>query len=62
MINLLSDSERKNTSKEILVDLEFDILVNLGFSFNFPGPMECVDRFLRIIEYDHKKIVYDMSF
>jgi hypothetical protein len=59
---MLSDSEKKNMTKDSLVDLEFDILVNLGFCFNFPGPMSCVDRFLRIVEYDHKKIVHDMSY
>jgi len=62
MINLLSDSERKNMNKDALVDLEFDILHKLGFCFNFPGPMESVDRYLRIVEYDHKKIVFDMSY
>mmetsp|Transcript_2689 Transcript_2689/g.4531 ORF Transcript_2689/g.4531 Transcript_2689/m.4531 type:complete len:410 (+) Transcript_2689:474-1703(+) len=62
MINMLSDSEKKNMTKDSLADLEFDILVKLEFGFNFPGPMECVERFLRILEYDHKKIVFDMSF
>lgn len=62
MINMLPDTERKGMTKETLVDLEFDIIVKLGFEFNYPGPKECVDRFLRVIEYDHRKIVYDMSY
>ncbi len=62
MINLLSDSEKKHMNKESLVDLEFKILMELNYDFNFPGPMESVERFLRILEYDHKKIIYDMSY
>jgi len=30
MINLIPDDERKNLTKEILIDLEGDILVRLG--------------------------------
>jgi hypothetical protein len=62
MINMLPDSERKGISRDTLIDLEFQVLVSLEFSFNAPGPMESVDRFLRIVEYDHKRIVYDMSY
>mmetsp|Transcript_15895 Transcript_15895/g.24495 ORF Transcript_15895/g.24495 Transcript_15895/m.24495 type:complete len:151 (-) Transcript_15895:159-611(-) len=62
MINLLSDSEKKHMTKESLVDLEFKILMELSYDFNFPGPMESVERFLRVLEYDHKKIIYDMSY
>jgi len=62
MINLLSDSEKKHMTKDSLVDLECKIIFELNFDFNFPGPMESVERYLRIMEYDHKKIVYDMSY
>lgn len=39
MISLLTDDERMDVTKKNLVTLESDILVKLGFDFNFPGPM-----------------------
>lgn len=39
MINLLSEEEKKHVTKQSLIDLEADILVKLGFDFNFPGPI-----------------------
>jgi hypothetical protein len=34
----------------------------MGFEFNFPGPMQSMERYLRILGYDKNKIVVDMSF
>jgi len=39
MINLLSEEEQKSVTKAKLVALEADILVRMGFDFNFPGPI-----------------------
>lgn len=39
MINLLSDEEKKYVSKQKLIDLEAQIIMTLGFDFNFPGPI-----------------------
>lgn len=39
MINLLTDEEKKYVSKQSLIDLEAQILIKLGFDFNFPGPI-----------------------
>lgn len=39
MINLIPEDERKNLTKEILIDLEADILIRLGFDFNYPCPI-----------------------
>jgi hypothetical protein len=39
MISLLTDEEQKLVSKKELIDLEENILVALGFDFNFPGPV-----------------------
>jgi len=39
MINLLNDEEKKHVSKQSLIDLEANILIRLGFDFNFPGPI-----------------------
>ena len=62
MINLLSDEERPNVSKESLIALEFDILHKLNFDFNFPGPIQSMERYLRLLEYDLNQTVYDMSY
>jgi hypothetical protein len=39
MIDLLTDVEKKNITKKSLIQLEAEILVVLGFDFNFPGPV-----------------------
>jgi len=62
MINLLSPEEKKNVTKQSLIDLESDILVKLGFDFNFPGPVQTMERYLRVLGYDLNRSVFDMSF
>ena len=62
MINLLNDDEKKHLSKQSLIDLEANILIKLGFDFNFPGPIQFMERFLRILGYDLNKVVYEMTF
>lgn len=62
MINLLSPEEKKTVTKQSLIDLESDILIKLGFDFNFPGPIQSMERFLRILGYDLNRSVYEMSF
>lgn len=62
MISLLSDDEKKNVSKKQLIDLEADILVQMGFDYNFPGPIQSMERYLRILDYDQNKTVYDMTY
>ena len=39
MINLLPPEEKEFVSKQELIDLEATILTELGFDFNFPGPI-----------------------
>lgn len=62
MINLLTPEEKKNVTKQSLIDLESDILIKLGFDFNFPGPVQSMERYLRILGYDLNRSVFDMSF
>lgn len=62
MINLLSDDEKKYVSKQKLIDLEAKIIMTLGFDFNFPGPFQSMERYLRILGYDLNKTIQDMSF
>jgi hypothetical protein len=62
MINLLTDEEKKYVSKHSLIELEAKILRKMGFDFNFPGPMQSMERFLRILNYDTNKTIMDMAF
>lgn len=62
MINLLTTDEKKTVTKQSLIDLESEILIMLGFDFNFPGPVQSMERFLRLLGYDLNRTVYDMAF
>ena len=62
MINLLTDDEKKFIDKQSLIDLEAEILTTFCFDFNFPGPIQSMERYLRILGYDLNKTVYDMSY
>ena len=52
MIALLTEEEEKLVTKNDLIDLEEQILVLFGFDFSFPGPIQSMERFLRILNYD----------
>jgi hypothetical protein len=62
MIQLLTDEEQKTVNKKLLTDLEAQIIVKLGFDFNFPGPIQFVERYLRILNFDKIKSVFDIAF
>lgn len=62
MIGLLTPDEQKVITKSSLIDLEAQILVKLGFDFNFPGPMQSLERFLRLTNYDRIPTIYDMAY
>jgi hypothetical protein len=49
-------------SKKQLIDLEAQILSNLGFDFCWPGPIQTMERFLRVLDFDQNKIVNDMGY
>ena len=55
MISLLSADEQKFVNKQSLIDLEAQILIKLGFEFNFPGPIQPMERYLRMLDYDKNK-------
>lgn len=62
MMNLLSNQEyRCVDSKQELIDLELDILIKFGFDFNFPGPVESLERYLHLFSYDKNKEVVLMA-
>jgi len=52
MIRLLTHHEQNFVSKKELVELESDIIFKFGFDFNFPGPIESCQRFLRLLDYN----------
>jgi hypothetical protein len=64
MINLLSDMEKESVDKDSLIDLEHKILHKLNFTFVMPGPMQSMERYLRILNYDSNQmsIVYSMAY
>ena len=57
MISLLNNDEYKHVSKQALIELEREIINLFGFDFNFPGPIESMERFLRILGYNKNKEV-----
>ena len=50
MVKFLSNQEMVSVTKEEVNEMEKDILVRFGFDFNFPNPIEFVDRYLRLLE------------
>jgi len=62
MINLLTDDERRVVTKGSLIALEEKILIAFNFDFNFPGPIQSLERYLRLLDYDLNKIIFDIAF
>ena len=46
---LLTESERKQMPKEALLELERKVLIQLGFDMCRPGPVQSLERFIRIL-------------
>lgn len=42
--------------------MEARILVHFGFDVNFPGPVDCMERYLRLLGYNKTDIVSRMCF
>jgi hypothetical protein len=61
MIGLLTNAEYKVVSKQALIDLEYDIIVKFGCDFNFPGPIESMERYLRVLGYHKNEKVINLS-
>jgi hypothetical protein len=59
---MLTPEEQKYVSKPGLIDLEINILETMGFDFNFPGPIQSMDRFMRVLNYDKNKTIKEMSY
>lgn len=52
MIMAFEDLNGERLDPKELLDLEEKILVQLGFDFNFTGPLHMVDRYMRLLNYD----------
>jgi len=61
MINALEDLNGDKCKKEDLVNLEEKILRLFGFDFNFNGPKQFLDRYLRVLDYDANAKVNQMA-
>jgi hypothetical protein len=61
MINALEDLNGDKCKKEDLVELEEKILRLLGFDFNFNGPKQFLDRYLRVLGFDSNAKVNQMA-
>ncbi len=44
-----------------LINLEVKILVKMNFDYNFSGPIQALERFMRILNYDLNNTVSEMS-
>jgi len=62
MIALLSKAEQEIVTKSSLKEMEKDIIDKLGFDFNFPGPVQTMERFLRLLEYDQNPTVFEFAY
>lgn len=58
MISLLTEQEKKQINKHDLVTLEQDILIRFGFDFNFPGPIDSIQRYLRLVDRDQDGTIW----
>ena len=38
------------------------MLVKMNFDYNFPGPIQSLERFMRILNYDLNRKVFEMSY
>ena len=48
-------------TKSQLIELEYDIVLKFGFDFNFPGPIESMERYLRVLGYNKNSDVDQLS-
>jgi hypothetical protein len=52
MLTLVPEAEKQQVDKDKLTDLEIKILSALNFNFQIAGPCQCIERYLRILNYD----------
>ena len=60
MINLLSCSEQRYVTKKAVIDLEASIVLKFGFEFNYIGPIESSQRYLRLLNKNKNEKINKM--
>lgn len=61
MVIHLSPAERSQTSIRDLINLEVDIGHRFNWNFNFQGPCEFIDRYVRILSIDKIRPIRNMA-
>ena len=61
MVIHLTNAERCQTTNKDLINLEVDIGHRFGWNFNFQGPCEFIDRYVRILSIDKIKTIRNMA-
>ena len=61
MIGLLTDDEKEFVTKDLLIELEEDILVKLEFDLQLPGPYQSLERFIRLLGYQKVPEILSMA-
>ena len=54
MIDILPEVQRKQISKQDLIDLEEKILRALNFDFNYSSPLIFLERYQRLLSVDQE--------
>ena len=62
MLSLLEKDEQEQVDLEMLLELEAKVLVTLGFDFGYPMPTVAMERYLHLLEYDHKALIHEMAY
>ncbi len=48
-------------TQDLVVEMEQDILIRLGFEFNFVTPMDFIHRYLRLLGFHQNQTVFETS-
>ena len=62
--NLIYDYRQltqKHLRRDKLLEIESQMVITLGFDFNFCNPEHLIDRYLRVTGYQHNKDVYQSA-
>ena len=61
MIELLAEEEQECVNVENLTELEHNVLVTLGFDFDYPSPTVIMERYLHLLNYDSIRLVNELA-
>jgi hypothetical protein len=61
MIRLLPDDEREIVTKQLVIQMEVEILTRFSFDMNFLSPLVFLERFLRLSEVHKDESVCNLA-